>query len=335
MIKFTVKRIISLFFVIIGMTLVVFLAIKFLPADPARAAAGAGATNEEVEQKRIELGLDQPIYVQYFKYMKGIVTLDMGTSLHNKQPVAQEIGMRLCATLELTAVSLVIYFLLSMVLGSLAAFKRNTGLDTGIRVFAVGSMSIPPYWLALLLQFLFYYVLRVLPVGYRLPIGMAAPAKITGFYIMDSLLTGNWETLGASITCMVLPVTSLVLGYCGITTRMMRTQLLQELRKDYIRTARSKGLPEHAVIMRHTIRNSISPILTMVGMQAGSMIGGTVLIEKIFNWPGLGSYAIQVIADLDIVVIAGIALTMSVVFVIINFIIDILYVVIDPRVRLS
>ena len=164
---------------------------------------------------------------------------------------------------------------------------------------------------------------------------MAAPTTITGFYVIDSFLTGNWQTLGASIVCLILPVSCLVLGYCGITTRMMRTQLLQELRQDYIRTARSKGLSERIVILRHAIRNSISPILTMVGMQAGSMIGGTVLIEKIFSWPGLGSYAIQVIADLDIVVIAGIALTMSIVFVLINFIIDILYVVIDPRVRLS
>ena len=335
MTKFLLKRILSLIIVVLGMTFVVFLAIQFLPADPARAAAGAGATNEEVEQKRIELGLDQPIYVQYFKYIKGIVTLDMGTSLHNKLPVAEEIGTRLCATLELTFFSLIIYFILSLFLGSLAAFNRDTALDSGIRIFAVGSMSIPPYWLALLLQFLLYYKWKILPVGYRLPIGMAAPTTITGFYVIDSFLTGNWQTLGASIVCLILPVSCLVLGYCGITTRMMRTQLLQELRQDYIRTARSKGLSERIVILRHAIRNSISPILTMVGMQAGSMIGGTVLIEKIFSWPGLGSYAIQVIADLDIVVIAGIALTMSIVFVLINFIIDILYVVIDPRVRLS
>lgn len=332
--KFLTKRILSLILVIIGMTFVVFLAIRLLPADPARAAAGAGATNAQVELKRIELGLDKPMYVQYFKYIKGLLTFDMGTSLHNKLPISEEISKRLVATLELTFVSLVLYFILSLLLGCLAALKRNTALDSGIRIFAVGSMSIPPYWLALLLQLLLYYKFKLFPVGYRLPIGMAAPTKITGFYIMDSLLTGNWETLGASIRCLVLPASCLVLGYCGITTRMMRTQLLQELRQDYVRTARSKGLPERIVVLRHAIRNSISPILTMVGMQAGGMIGGTVLIEKIFSWPGLGSYAIQVIADLDIVVIAGISLVMSIVFVTINFIIDILYVVIDPRVRL-
>ena len=161
------------------------------------------------------------------------------------------------------------------------------------------------------------------------------PESITGFYLLDSVLAGNGALFLQAAKHLLLPVLSLVLGYCGITTRMMRTQLLQELRQDYIRTARSKGLPEHTVVRRHAMKNAISPILTLLGMQAGGMIGGTVLIEKIFSWPGLGSYALDAIASLDLLVVAGIVLTMAVIFILINLIVDISYVVIDPRVRLS
>ena len=161
------------------------------------------------------------------------------------------------------------------------------------------------------------------------------PESITGFYLLDSVLAGNGALFLQAAKHLLLPVLSLVLGYCGITTRMMRTQLLQELRQDYIRTDRSKGLPEHTVVRRHAMKNAISPILTLLGMQAGGMIGGTVLIEKIFSWPGLGSYALDAIASLDLLVVAGIVLTMAVIFILINLIVDISYVVIDPRVRLS
>lgn len=335
MAKFLFKKFASLILVIFGVTLLVFLATYYLPSDPARAAAGPSATNEQVEAKRAELGLDKPIYVQYLNYMKGLLKLDMGTSFKTKQPVAQEISSRLSATLELTVVSLIIFFVLALVLGSVAALKRGGILDGIIRFFSVASMAVPPYWLALIFQYVFYYKLQWMPAGYRLPVGMMPPESITGFYLLDSVLAGNGALFLQAAKHLLLPVLSLVLGYCGITTRMMRTQLLQELRQDYIRTARSKGLPEHTVVRRHAMKNAISPILTLLGMQAGGMIGGTVLIEKIFSWPGLGSYALDAIASLDLLVVAGIVLTMAVIFILINLIVDISYVVIDPRVRLS
>lgn len=333
--KFLLRRCASLVLVIIGVTMLVFLATYYLPSDPARAAAGPSATNEQVEAKRVELGLDKPIYVQYLNYMKGLLKLDMGTSFKTKQPVAQEISSRLSATLELTAVSLVVFFVLALILGSVAALKRSGALDGIIRFFSVAGMAVPPYWLALIFQYVFYYRLQWLPAGYRLPVGTIPPDAVTGFYLLDSAFAGDWTLFLQAARHLLLPVLSLVLGYCGITTRMMRTQLLQELRQDYIRTARSKGLPEHAVIRRHAMKNAISPILTLLGMQAGGMIGGTVLIEKIFSWPGLGSYALDAIASLDLMVVAGITLTMAVIFILINLLVDISYVLIDPRVRLS
>ena len=328
MVKFLAKRILSLIFVVIGITLVVFIATHCLPADPARAAAGPSASKEQVEEKRVELGLDRPLYVQYLDYMKGLAHFDMGKSYKSRQPVTQEISSRLAATMELTVLSLVVFFII-------AALKRNKIIDHVIRFFSVGSMAVPPYWLALLLQYFLFYKAQLLPSGYRLPAGVTGPDTVTGFYLLDSAIQGDWALFALCAKHLLLPVLSLVIGYCGITTRMMRTQLLQELRQDYIRTARSKGLPEHTVIRRHAMKNAISPILTMLGMQAGGMIGGTVLIEKIFSWPGLGSYALEAIMSMDLLVIAGITTVMAVIFILINLIVDISYVLIDPRVRLS
>lgn len=333
--KFLIRRAASLVLVILGITLIVFLATHCLPADPARAAAGPSASAEQVEAKRVELGLDKPVYEQYINYMKGLLHFDMGKSYKSKQPVTTEIASRLAATMELTLISLIVFFALALLLGSVAALKRNKWIDHVIRVFAVGSMAVPPYWLALILQYFLYYKWQMFPAGYRLPVGVAAPDTITGFYLIDSALQGEWSLFVMSARHLFLPVLSLVLGYCGITTRMMRTQLLQELRQDYIRTARSKGISESKVVGRHAMKNAISPILTMVGMQAGGMIGGTVLIEKIFSWPGLGSYALEAILSMDLLVIAGITLVMAVIFILINLVVDISYVLIDSRVRLS
>lgn len=259
MVKFLAKRILSLIFVVIGITLVVFIATHCLPADPARAAAGPSASKEQVEEKRVELGLDRPLYVQYLDYMKGLAHFDMGKSYKSRQPVTQEISSRLAATMELTVLSLVVFFIIALLMGSIAALKRNKIIDHVIRFFSVGSMAVPPYWLALLLQYFLFYKAQLLPSGYRLPAGVTGPDTVTGFYLLDSAIQGDWALFALCAKHLLLPVLSLVIGYCGITTRMMRTQLLQELRQDYIRTARSKGLPEHTVIRRHAMKNAISP----------------------------------------------------------------------------
>lgn len=334
MARFLAKRIASLILVIIGITFIVFTATHCLPADPARAAAGPSASAEQVEQKRAELGLDKPVYEQYFNYVRGLLAFDMGKSYKSKQPVLTEIAGRLAATMELTLLSLAVFFVLALLMGSIAAFKRNSCLDHVIRFFSVGSMAVPPYWLALVLQYVLYYKCQIFPAGYRLPAGTPPPDTVTGFYLLDSALSGDWGLFTLSAKHLFLPVLSLVLGYCGITTRMMRTQLLQELRQDYVRTARSKGIPERRVVGRHAMKNAISPVLTMVGMQAGGMIGGTVLIEKIFSWPGLGSYALESILSMDLLVIAGITMVMAIIYILINLVVDISYVLIDSRVRL-
>lgn len=335
MTKYLLKRFVSLVFVVFSMTIIIFLVIYLLPADPARAVLGPSATNEQVEQKQKELGLDEPLLVQYGKYVKNLLRFNLGTSIQSGRPVSEEIGTRLGATIELTLASLIVYLVLAVFLGSVAALKRGGPLDGGIRMLSVLGISIPGYWLALVLQFLLFFKLGWLPSGMRLPVGAVPPETITGLYVLDSILTGNWEVLRLSLMHLVMPVICLTTGCTGVTVRMMRGQLLQELRQEYIRTARSKGILEAGVVMKHAMRNAISPIMTIVGMQAGGMIGGTVLIEKIFNWPGLGNYALVSIRAFDLYVVAGIALIMSVVYVLISLVIDILYVVIDPRVRLT
>ncbi len=333
--RFLLKRLLFLFIVLFGMAVLVFVATHLLPADPARVAAGPSAGADEVEKVRARLGLDQPLLVQFGLYLKQLAVFDLGQSIRSNQPVAGEIGSRLPATLELTVAALVIYVLISILLGVLAATGRSKHVDSFVRIFAVGGSSIPPYWLALLLQLVFYYLLDWLPSGGRLPLSLAPPEKITGFYLVDSVLTGNWETLRLTIIHMVLPVTSLVLGHIGLMTRLVRSRMMQEQRQDYVRTARSKGLPESRVIYRHTLKNAINPLITMIGIQTGYMVGGMVLIESIFRWPGLGSYALSAIENTDLPAVAGVALTMSLVFVLVNLAVDILYAVLDPRVRLS
>lgn len=335
MLTFIAKRLVSLLIILFGMTILIFIVTHLLPGDPARVAAGPTASNEEVARIRAELGFDKPLIEQYWISLKKLAVLDMGVSVRSYQPVAGEIGSRLAASLELILVSILVYVLLSIGLGVIAASRQSGWLDNGIRLFSVSSMAIPPYWMALLLQLVFYYYLNWLPSGGRLPIDVAPPDEVTGFYILDSLLTLNGEALYYSIVHLILPAASLVIGHVGLTTRLMRLQLIQELGQDYVRTARAKGVSPGSIICRHTLRNSIVPVITMVGLQAGYMMGGTVLVESIFRWPGLGSYALSAIVNMDFPAITGVAITLSLVFVLVNLIVDVLYLLLDPRVRLS
>ncbi|XID90908.1 ABC transporter permease [Paenibacillaceae bacterium WGS1546] len=335
MASFIAKRLISLLIILFGMTVLIFAVTHLLPGDPARAAAGPTASNEDVARIRSELGLDLPLIQQYWISLKKLAALDLGVSVRSLQPVADEIGSRLAATMELTLISVVLYVLLSIALGVFAATRRSGWIDNGIRLLSVGSMAIPPYWLALLLQLIFYYYLNWLPSGGRLPLSVAPPDSVTGLYLLDSLLSMNGQALFYSSLYLILPVASLVIGHFGLTTRLMRSRLVQEFGQDYVRTARAKGVSSGAIVYKHTLRNSITPVVTMVGLQAGYMMGGTVLIEAIFRWPGLGSYALSAITNMDFPAISGVAITLSLIFVLVNLLVDILYVLLDPRVRVS
>jgi len=334
MVKYLLRRIAMMLVVLIGITFIVFFVTNLLPANPARVAAGPSASNEEVAMIAEKMGLNKPLPIRYLIYLGDLLHLDMGKSILSKQPVLKEVSARIAATLELTLAATTVYIIVSLSLGIYCA--RHPGwIDSLTRMFCVGSSAIPPYWLALLLQLVFYYYLGLLPSGGRLPANLSPPEAVTGLYILDSILAGNWETLKHALIHLVLPTVSLALGNIGLTTRVVRTQVTQEMSQDYVRTAKAKGLTDKVAVRRHAVKNAMNPIVTTIGIQTGYMMVGTIMIETIFRWPGLGSYAITSIQNLDFPAITGIAIVMALSFSVINLLVDLIYMLLNPRVRLT
>jgi peptide/nickel transport system permease protein len=331
--RFLLRRLGAMLVVLGGMSLVTFVISHLLPSDPARVAAGPNASQEDVEVVRRRLGLDKALHVQYAVYLKNLLRLDLGTSIRSRQPIAAEIGRHIPATVELTLVAIAVYVAIAVPLGVLAAAHHSRWIDSLVRLGSVAGSALAPFWLALLLQFVFYRTLAWLPAGGRLPMDVAPPPPVTGLYLVDSVIAGDLRTLGAAARHLILPVTALVLGRLGLTTRMTRAQMVQELSADYVRTARAKGATERAVLYNHVLKNALNPVVTMVGIQTAYLLSGTILVEGIFRWPGLGQYALDAIVEMDVPSVLGVAITSSVFFVLINLIVDTTYALLDPRVR--
>jgi len=326
------RRLLLAVIVLIGMSLFVFIISHAVPGDPVRLASGPHAKAEQIESLRRELGFDKPLYVQYLIYMKGLLRGNMGISVSTRRPVANEIFEFLPATIELSIFALIISVVAGVVLGIISAVKRNSVTDHVLRIVSLSGASIPSFWLGLLLVLFFYKFLNILPIAGRIAIGVNPPVKITGLYILDSILSLDWIAFKSSIAHIILP--SLTLGYSsmGVFTRMARSSVLEVLGTDYIRTARAKGLKERIVIYKHALRNAILPILTLVGLQCAYLLGGTVLTETIFSWPGIGSYSVTAIMNLNFPAIMGVTLTITTIFVLINLVTDLLYAAADPRI---
>lgn len=330
--KFLVKRLLLFLLSLWGITVIVFFAIEYIPANPARVAAGPTATAEQVEAMAVKLGLDKPLLERYVIFLKRIVTLDFGNSIVTHQPIVSDIKAKILATAELTVCATIFSVVLSVFLGILAA--KHPGLtDNGIRMFSIAGSAIPSYWLALLLQLVFYMVLGWLPAGGRISSSVNPPTNVTGFYIIDSLVSGDTVALKSSLQCIILPAISLSFSNIGLITRMVRTQVSNELSTDYVRTARAKGVSKKRAVTKHALRNALNPIITTIGIQTGYMLAGTVLVENIYQWPGLGTFIYNSIVSMDFMAIAASAIVLAVIFVIINLIVDILYTILNPEVR--
>ena len=329
---YIVRRIFLAVIVLVGMSLFTFIISHAIPGDPARLASGVHAKAEQVESLRRQMGLDKPLPVQYLIYMKGLLRGDMGVSVMTRRPVADELFQYLPATVELSVFALLISVIAGVFLGVVSAVRRNSVIDHFLRVFSLIGASIPLFWLGLLFLILFYKQFNILPIGGRIGIELNPPTKITGLYILDSILSGDWLALKSSIAHIILP--SITLGYSsmGIFTRMARSCVLEVLGTDYIRTARAKGLEENIVIYKHALRNAVLPLITLVGLQCAYLLGGTVLAETIFSWPGLGSYSVTSITNLNFPGIMGVTLTITTIFVAINLITDLCYAIADPRI---
>lgn len=306
MLKFIVKRIVSMIPTLIIVSMVIFLFVRMIPGDPARLVAGPDATYADIQAIRVELGLDQPIALQYLTFTKNILHGDLGKSLKTKQPVAQEIESRFMPTLWLTVASMSWALIIGLLVGVISATKRNRWQDYTGMFAAISGISLPSFWLGLMLMQLFSVNLGWLPT--------------TGY--------GTWQHL-------ILPSLTLGSGVAAVIARFTRSSLMEVLKEDYVRTARAKGLHNNFVIYKHALRNALIPVVTMTGMQFGFLLGGSVVVETVFSWPGLGRLLIDSVAFRDYPTIQAEMLLFALEFILINLIVDLLYVVLNPQIRLD
>jgi len=333
MLQFIVRRLVFMIFVLFGMTLITFALTHVVPADPIRLLAGPHASRSEIATLRQAYGMDQSLPRQYVVYVKNLLHGDLGISLTDRHPVLDDIRQFFPATLELALCALIIAIGVGVPLGVYAAMGRGRVADTVIRLTSIAGVSMPIFWLGLVLQLLFFKQLGWLPIGGRLEIIDSPPDTVTGLYVIDAILTGDFSAIGTVLAHLVLPALTLALGSLVLITRMTRASLLEVLTQDYIRTARAKGLRKRRIVFRHALKNAIPPTLTIVGLQFGYLLSGDFLAETIFNWPGIGYYGVNAIGNLDFPAIMGVTLVVSVIYVAANLVVDVLYIVVDPRVE--
>lgn len=332
MLAYAIRRLLMLIPVLIGMSFITFMVVHGIPGDPAKTIAGEKATPEQLAEIRASLGLDKPIHEQYFRYLGDLLQGDLGTSLITKVPISEEIVPYLAATAELAFTSLLIAIFFGVNLGILSAWKQNSWLDYGSMLIALVGVSIPVFWLGLMEQWIFAQELGWFPSSGRVDPRLEFDS-ITNFYVLDALLMGDFYLLGDVLLHLCLPAVALATIPMAVIARMTRSSMLEVMRSDYIRTARAKGLSEWIVIYKHTLKNAAIPILTIAGLQLGLLLGGAVLTETIFSWPGVGRYIYDAINARNYPVIQSGILVLATIFVVINLIVDLLYAWIDPRIQ--
>ncbi|HDM25371.1 MAG TPA: ABC transporter permease [Thermoplasmatales archaeon] len=334
--EYIVRRLLLLIPVLLGVTVITFVVSHVIPADPAMAfAGGPKAQPETIARIRAELHLDQPLIIQYFYYLNDLIHFNLGKSYLENRPVTECISQYFPATFELTIFAMLITVPLGIVGGIISAIKRDKPIDHVTRFIAIVGYSLPIFWLALMLQYLFAYQLPVFPLEGRLPIGVSSPPSFTGLYVLDSLLSGDLVKCGQAIYHLIMPAFTLGFATLALILRMTRSSMLETLGMDYIRTARAKGLPERDVVYKHALRNALIPTVTVVGLQFGALLAGAVLTETIFNWPGMGRFAASAVLALDFNSVMGFTIVVALIYVIANLIVDLLYGILDPRVRLE
>jgi ABC-type dipeptide/oligopeptide/nickel transport system permease component len=330
------KRLATVIPTLIGVIIVTFLLTRVLPGDPAVYFAGPAATPQSIAEIRKSLGLDRPLPDQFLRYVNELAHGNFGNSLSTGRPVAAEISSRLPASAELTLMGLLLAIAIAVPLGIFAAVKQGSWIDHLCRVIATAGVSLPVFFTGLLLVYVFYFRLgwSPAPLG-RLDAFATSPPDITGFYLIDSLITGNFETFRAALAQLILPAVTLAVFSLAPITRMTRASMLAVLASEFIRTARASGLSRRTVILTYAFRNAMLPVVTTLGMVFSFLLGANVLVEKVFAWPGIGSYAVEALLQSDFAPVQGFVLTMAVLYVALNLIIDMLYGVIDPRVRVE
>jgi dipeptide transport system permease protein len=336
MLSMVLKRLLLAVPSLIGVVIVTFLLTRALPGDPAAYFAGPAATKEAIEQVRAKLGLDKSLPQQFVAYVWDLTRGDMGSALTTGQPVAAEIRARLPASAELTLLGLILAMGIAVPLGIFAATNPNSLIDHACRVVATAGVSLPVFFTGLILVYVFYYLLgwAPAPLG-RLDVFFSAPPNVTGLYLIDAAIARDWEVWLASLKQLVLPALTLGIFSLAPIARMTRASMLAVLASDFVRTARASGLTPFTVIVTYAFRNAMLPVVTTLGMVFSFLLGANVLVEKVFAWPGIGSYAVEALIASDFAPVQGFVLTMAVMYVALNLLIDVLYGLIDPRVRIE
>jgi len=319
-----------------GVIVVTFLLTRVLPGDTAAYFAGPAATPEAIAQIRAKLGLDQSLLVQFLRYIRDLAHGDFGSSLTTGQPVLSDIASRLPASAELVLVALLLAIVIAIPLGIVAALREGSWIDHACRIVTTAGVSLPVFFTGLLLVYVFYYILgwSPSPLG-RLDVFATAPPTITGFYLIDTLLVGDMETFRATCAQLILPAATLAIFALAPIARMTRGAMLSVLGADFVRTARAAGLSPRTVILGYAFRNAMLPVITTLGMVFSFLLGASVLVEKVFAWPGIGSYAVEALIASDYAPVQGFVLVMAVLYLLLNLAIDLLVGVIDPRVRMD
>jgi len=335
---YIIRRLVLAIFVLFGISVITFFIARVIPSEPAARWVGLHATAEQVAAARVELGLDKPLYVQYYVYMKNLLHGDWGVSIVTHQPVLKDIKEYLPASLELIIVGMLIGMVVGIFFGVLSATKKNKLIDHVCRFISIGGVSLPTFWLGMMLQLIFFRELGILPLAERIDptLRFTSPlTHVTGLYILDSIITWNWAAFKSSSAHIILPALTLS-GYpMGLVTRMTRSSLIEVLNEDYIRVAQAYGISERTIKYRYALKNAISPTITVLALCFAYTLTSTFLIEAVFNWPGLGGYASRAILAMDYPAIMGVTLLVATFYVLINLFVDLVHAFIDPRIVLE
>ena len=334
MLQFVVRRLLLLVPILLGLSILVFVWIRALPGGPAQALLGERATDESRAAIERQYGLDKPVHIQYWSYLKTTAQGDLGTSVTTRRPVTEELKQRFPATIELTVAAMIFALVLGIPLGFVAAKRYGTAVDHGSLIVSLLGVSIPVFFLAILLKYVFAVKLGLLPTVGRISarIDLAHP---TNFYLLDALLAGDFNAFWDAFKHLLLPAIALGSIPLAIIARITRAAVLDVQNEDYVRTARAKGLSPRVVDERHIFRNALLPIVTIIGLQAGLLLSGAVLTETVFAFPGMGTWLVEAIKTRNYPVLQGGILFVSLVFVLVNLLVDVLYAVINPRIRVS
>lgn len=332
MLRFLIRRLLLVIPSLIGLMVLTFVLVRVVPSDPAATLAGENSTRQQIEEIRAKYGFDKPLYEQFAIYVGQVLSGDLGNSAFSNRPVSGDVLRTLPATIELVFIALAIATLIGIPLGTLAAVRHNGLLDHVVRVTTVGGLAVASFWFAIMLQLLFSMELEWLPLRGRIGVNVGAPPTVTGFFLVDSLLAGNWTQFTSSLRHIAMPAITLAIPALATIARFARAGVLDTMQRDFVQYETAIGYPRHRIIWVYVLRNSVIAAVTQVGLLFGALISSAVAVEAIFDWPGLGSYAVQAILSSDYKAVLAVTLVVGVIYAVVNIVVDLVHGLLDPRV---